>query len=301
MPDLTDRTMVVTGANSGLGLATADALARAGARVVMACRSTVKAERAAEWIRGNTPRAQLQIMSLDLADLSSVRDFAARIVSDHEHLHGLCNNAGVMALPRRDTVDGFEAQFGTNHLGHFALTGLLLARLVSTPGARVVTVSSHMHRLGRLRFDDLHGRRRYRPWPAYGQSKLANLIFAFELDRRLRAANHGALSVAAHPGYASTNLQTAGPRMRGATWSERLYDVGNRLVAQSAPMGALPQLYALTAPDVTGGSYYGPARWLEMVGPPRRVRASARARSLDDAQRLWTVSESLTGVNFGVL
>jgi len=221
IPDLGGKTIVVTGANSGLGFEASRAFARNGARVVLACRNVEKAAAARDDILASAPRANVEIRALDLASLASVRAFADSLVSNHERLDVLCNNAGVMALPRRETADGFEMQLGTNHLGHFALTGLLLPLLKRT-GARVVTQSSGAHRMGRIDFDDLHGRRYYGRWRAYGQSKLANLLFAYELQRRLENEGVGVISVACHPGYAATELQFAAARMEGAAqrgWS----------------------------------------------------------------------------------
>ncbi len=242
----------MTGANSGLGLATARELARAGARVVLACRSTEKGKDAASRIVSLVPGADVQPAVLDLADLESVRAFPA---SAPDRVDLLINNAGVMAAPRRVTKQGFESQFATNHLGHFALTGLLLGRLLSAPAPRVVTVSSTLHRRGKMNFDDLQGERKYSPWGAYGQSKLANLMFCFELQRRAVEAGTALLSMAAHPGYAATNLQFAA--------TDRFYEkafgwIGNRVFAQSADMGALPTLYAATVADLPGGTYVGP-------------------------------------------
>jgi NAD(P)-dependent dehydrogenase (short-subunit alcohol dehydrogenase family) len=240
-------------------------------------------------------------MALDLASLASVRSFASAFLAKHEVLHGLINNAGVMALPRCETVDGFEMQLGTNHLGHFALTGWLLPSLLAAPGSRVVNLSSTMHRIGRMRWDDLHGRSRYSKWPAYGQSKLANLLFSYELQRRLDAKRAQTISVACHPGYAATNLQFAGPRMEGSSLMETGAALLNRVMAQSAAMGALPTLYAATAPDVKGGEYFGPGGFAEMWGPPKRVRSSRRSQDAADAARLWEVSEEATGVRFDAL
>jgi NAD(P)-dependent dehydrogenase (short-subunit alcohol dehydrogenase family) len=240
-------------------------------------------------------------MDLDLANLASVRGFADAFCARHQRLDALCNNAGVMALPHRRTKDGFEMQIGTNHLGHFALTGWLFDLLCATPSARVVTVSSGMHRIGQIRFDDLQSERRYGKWRAYGQSKLANLLFAYELARRAEKAGLGLMSVAAHPGFAATNLQFAGPRMEGAAWMERLSLLGNRLFAQTAAMGALPTLYAATAPGVRNGDYFGPAGLGEMRGYPTKVDSSARSHDLDTAARLWQVSRNLTGVGFARL
>jgi len=237
-------------------------------------------------------------LPLDLADLASVTAFADAFRKEHRALHLLVNNAGVMAIPLRRTADGFEMQLGTNHLGHFALTGLLLDRLLAAPDARVVNVSSSAHRIGRIDFDDLQSERSYGPWRAYGQSKLANLLFTFELQRRLARRGARALAAAAHPGYAATQLQEVGPRARNAAFMTWAVGLGNRLIAQDAATGALPSLHAATAPDVRGGEFFGPDSWFEMRGHPRRVGASARARDEAAADRLWTVSEQLTGVRY---
>jgi len=301
IPHQSGRIAIVTGANSGLGSETALALARRGAHVVLACRDAAKAQSALQAIRAASPAASAEVMGLDLASLASVRAFAEAFVAQHGRLDLLCNNAGVMAIPRRRTADGFEMQLGTNHLGHFALTGLLLPRLLDTPGARVVSVSSSAHRPGRIHWDDLQLEHRYRKWRAYAQSKLANLLFAFELDRRLRRAGASVISVAAHPGYAATNLQAVGARMEGARLLEQILALGNRLLAQSAAMGALPTLHAATAPEVQGGDYFGPASLGEMWGPPRKVGSNARSTNLADAARLWELSEALTDVRFAAL
>ena len=292
IPDQHGRIAVITGANSGIGLEAARELARAGAQVIMACRDTTKGEAAAATIRETVPGAELDVAELDLAALGSVRAFAERY--PHGHLDLLINNAGVMVPPYTSTVDGFELQLATNHLGHFALTGLLLDRLQATPGARVVSVSSTAHKIGRIDFDDLQSERSYHRWRAYGQSKLANLLFAFELDRRLRASNADVLSVAAHPGYSATNLQFAATPSR----IERLGSVVlNRVYAQSAERGALPTLYAATA-DIPGGSFVGPDGFQEMRGEPTLVKSTRAARDPETARRLWGVSEELTGVHF---
>jgi NAD(P)-dependent dehydrogenase (short-subunit alcohol dehydrogenase family) len=295
IPDQSGRTAIVTGANSGLGLATARELARAGAAVTLACRNAGKGEEAAGRIRAAVPTAALEVASLDLADLGSVRDFATQATGAHERLDLLINNAGIMAAPRRLTSDGFESQFGTNHLGHFALTGLLLPVLLKAAAPRVVTVSSALHRRGTMNFDDLQGERKYSRWGAYGQSKLANLMFCFELQRRAVAADTALLSLAAHPGYASTNLQFAAP--------DRFYEkaymwIGNRLFAQSADMGALPTLYAATVPDLPGGTYVGPGGRAEQRGYPKVVTAAGKAYNESAWRRLWEVSEELTGVHY---
>jgi NAD(P)-dependent dehydrogenase (short-subunit alcohol dehydrogenase family) len=300
VPELSGKTMIVTGANSGIGYEAALQLARKGARVVLACRDRQKAQDAAASIKGTAANALVEEMELDLANLNSVRAFADAYRHRHQTLDVLCNNAGVMALPYRKTADGFEMQIGTNHLGHFALTGLLLDRLLVTPGARVVTVSSGAHRYGRIRFDDLHWERGYRKWFAYGQSKLANLLFVYELQRRLEAAGAGAISVACHPGYAATNLQVAGPRMAGSSFSERAMLLGNRLFSQNAAMGALPTIYAATDPNVRGGDYIGPDGLGELWGHPRKVSSNRRSRDAETARRLWEVSERLTGVSYSL-
>ena len=295
IPDQTGRLAVVSGANSGLGLVTARELARAGASVIVACRNVAKGERAVGEIRAAVPGAAATVEQLDLAHLASVRDFAARLSDEHDRLDLLINNAGVMAPPRRLTTDGFESQLGTNHLGHFALTGLLLGRLLASPHPRVVTVSSIVHRIGRINFDDLQGERRYQHWLAYGQSKLANLLFCFELQRRASAAGTNLESMAAHPGYAATNLQFAGPGIAVERWAMW---VGNKVFAQSAEMGALPTLYAATAPDLPGGTFVGPDSLGEQRGHPHIVTASSRAYDTEAASRLWSISEGLTGVHY---
>ncbi len=292
IPDQHGRIALITGANSGIGLEAARELARAGAHVIMACRNTHKGEAAAAEIRTAFPHADLEVAQLDLASLESVRDFAARY--PHERLDLLINNAGVMAAPYSMTVDGFELQLGTNHLGHFALTGLLLDRLLGTAGSRVVTISSTAHKIGRIDFDDLQHERSYRRWPAYGQSKLANLLFARELDRRLRTAEADVLSVAAHPGYAATNLQFAATPSR----IERVGSVLlNHVVAQSAERGAQSTLYAAVT-DIPGGSFVGPDGFGEMRGSPKLVTPTRAARDPESARRLWEISEELTGVAF---
>jgi NAD(P)-dependent dehydrogenase (short-subunit alcohol dehydrogenase family) len=294
IPDQSGRVAVVTGANSGLGLVTARELARHGALVVMGCRSVTKGEDAAVEIRRVAPGAQLDVRKLDLASLESVRAFAAEVTAAHPAIHLLVNNGGIMMPPRTITADGFELQLGTNHLGHFVLTALLLDALRAGADARIVTVSSLEHRPGRLNFDDLQSESSYDPRRAYQQSKFANAVFGIELDRRLRAAGEPIISVLAHPGWAATNLQTTGPT--GVV--KALLAVGNRVLAQSADAGALPQLYAATAPDVKGGEFYGPSGIAEARGAPKRVRAVRRAYDEEVARRLWDVSEQVTGMTF---
>jgi len=299
MPDLTGRTAVVTGANSGIGFHTARELAAHGADVTLAVRDAGRGTTARDRILAEVPSATVSIGSLDLADLASVRAFAAAWSADHpEGLDLLINNAGVMAIPRRTTVDGFEMQFGTNHLGHFALTGLLLPALVARPRSRVVTVSSGAHRFGRMDFDDLMGQRHYLRWRAYGQSKLSNLLFTSELQRRLDVNAIPTLALAAHPGYADTNLQRVGPAMDGRSWMAKVIGSANAVFSQSAEMGALPTLFAATAPGLPGDSYIGPDGFLEQRGHPRLVPRSRAASVSADARRLWSVSEELTGVHY---
>lgn len=302
MGDQTGRTVLVTGANSGLGLCTAEALAAKGARVLMACRNEAKAAAALEQVADVATGAEPTVVQLDLADLASVQACADAVGGQVDGLDVLMNNAGIMAIPHAVTAEGYEMQFGTNHLGHFALTACLLPLLQARSRPRVVTTASNAHRMGRIRWDDLDLEQRYRKWPAYGQSKLANLLFMRELDRRARAAGSDLISVAAHPGYASTHLQLAGPELVGrgvrARGTHAVMTAGNRLAAQSAEMGALPQLLAATGPDVAGGDYYGPARLLQNRGYPKKVGMSARARDLDAAARLWEISEERTDAKF---
>ncbi|TFC01406.1 SDR family NAD(P)-dependent oxidoreductase [Cryobacterium adonitolivorans] len=301
IPDLTGTTAIVTGANSGLGFVTAAQLAAHGASVTLAVRDAAKGTAAVERMRPRLPDADLTVRVLDLASLDSIAAFAAGFMADTGRLDLLVNNAGVMNLPQRRTADGFEMQFGTNHLGHFALTGRVLPLLVASPDARVVTLSSAVHRIGRMNFDDLMGAKRYRPWPAYGQSKLANLLFTSELQRRSAAAKLSLRAVAAHPGFALTNLQTAGPAMRGAkttTRRSRLVAALTREFAQPAVWGALPTLYAATLPGLAGNSFVGPEGFGQQHGHPVPVTRSKRAQNTDDARRLWTESERLTGVTY---
>ena len=279
---MTGRTAIITGANSGIGRAAARALAGAGAHVVLAVRDTDKGEAAATTMPGDT-----EVRRLDLADLASIREFAAGWAAD---VSLLINNAGVMVPPLSRTADGFELQFGTNHLGHFALTNLLLGDITD----RVVTVSSTGHRIGTIDFDDLNWeRRRYQAWRAYGQSKLANLLFTAELQRRLDDAGSPVLASAAHPGYAATNLQFRSGRRS----LDMISSIGNRLLAQDEDGGALPTLYAATA-DIPGNSFAGPGGFMEQRGAPKLVGRRHTAEDTGVARRLWDVSEELTGVRF---
>jgi len=282
IPDLTGRTVIITGANSGIGRAAAHACAAAGGRVVLAVRDADKGQAAAASMPGKT-----EVRRLDLASLQSVREFAAGWEGE---IDLLINNAGVMVPPLTRTAEGFELQFGTNHLGHFALSNLLLEHV----SGRVVTVSSTAHRFGSIDFDDLNWERKpYKAWRAYGQSKLANLLFTAELQRRLSAADSTVLATAAHPGYASTNLQFHS----GRRLLELISVVGNRVIAQDADGGALPTLYAAVA-DIPGNSFAGPGGFMEQRGAPKLVGRSDAAKDTDVARRLWNVSEALTGVRF---
>jgi NAD(P)-dependent dehydrogenase (short-subunit alcohol dehydrogenase family) len=294
IPDQNGALAIVTGANSGLGRVTALELARHGAQVIVASRSTEKGEAVAKEIAHATGGPKPRVEQLDLGSLDSVRGFAGAFSG--ERVDVLVNNAGVMMTPYRTTADGFELQLGTNHLGHFALTGLLLDALQRADSARIVTLSSNEHKGGRIDFDDLQQERAYNPRGAYQRSKLANAVFAVELDRRLRAAGSPAISVFAHPGYSATNLQSTGPT--GAM--KAVLSISNRLLAQSAERGALPTLYAATAPGVEGGDYIGPDGPGELRGSPKKVKAIPDAYDPAIGERLWQVSEELTGVRYAL-
>lgn len=309
MPAQRGRTVVVTGANSGLGYEATAAFAGHGADVVLACRSLDRGRAAAEEIRAtladgpawaSAPDAgSLTVMELDLADLDSVASFAETFAANFDDLHVLCNNAGVMAVPRGETADGFERQFGINHLGHFALTGHLLDDLRATDGeTRVVTQSSGVHEQGTIDFADLQHEAAYDKWGAYAQSKLANLLFAYELDRRLDAAGATVTSVGCHPGYADTNLQTRGPEEAGSTLRLLAMKATNAVLGQSATQGALPMLYAAVEDGISGGEYVGPGGLLNMRGAPAVQESSAASSDEETADRLWAVSADLTGVEY---
>lgn len=300
IPDQTGRIAIVTGANSGLGYHTARGLALKGARVIMACRDSLKGEEARQRILREQPSAEPELWILDLGELESVRTFSVQCLDSLERVDLLINNAGLMAIPYRMTRDGFEMQFGVNHLGHFALTAQLWPLLRDTEGSRIVNVSSAAHRFGRIRFEDIHWDRRYRKWGAYGMSKLSNLLFTSELVRRISASGSTVLAAASHPGYANTDLQAKGALMKGSRTSARFFNLANRLVAQSAAMGALPSLYAATAGEVEPGAYYGPGGFLRMKGWPARDQPDPRRMDRNAAQRLWELSESLTKVKFPV-
>ena len=289
IPDQSGRKALVTGANSGIGFETARALARNGAHVTLACRSLKKGQTAVERILGETPDAAVTLEQLDLSDLTNVKAFAERFKAQHERLDLLILNAGVMVPPESKTAQGFELQFGVNHLGHFALTGTLLPLVQATEGSRVVVVSSTAAVRATIDFDDLQFEKRgYAPWLAYGQSKLANQLFARELQRRLRATGSSVLVTAAHPGWTVTDLQRTSP----------LVSFFNPLFGMKPPQGALPTLRAATDPEAAGGDYYGPSGFLQMRGYPIRVDMVKRARDDSVAARLWEISEDLTGVRY---
>jgi NAD(P)-dependent dehydrogenase (short-subunit alcohol dehydrogenase family) len=288
IPDLSGRVALVTGANTGLGYETATALAGAHCRVLLACRDGARADAALARLRSAVPGADAEVVPLDLADLASVRGAAASVSERVDRLDLLINNAGVMAVPRRLTADGFEMQFGVNHLGHFALTALLSERLFATPGSRVVSVSSLAHKVGRIDFDDLNGERRYIRWQRYAMSKVANLLFMDELDRRLRVAQLPVSSLAAHPGGSNTELA------RDVGVLSRVMMPIAGMLMQSAAMGALPTLRAATDPTASSGDYYGPDGLGEGRGHPRVVKRTTYSRDRDVAVRLWEISQSLT-------
>lgn len=292
--DQTGRVFLITGANSGLGLEATKALVAKNARVIAACRNLDKAK-AALPLEGP---GEVDIRQLDLGDLASVRAFATAVSADYPSIDVLMNNAGVMAVPRSETADGFEQQLGVNHLGHFALTGLLMPSVLAATDGRVVTVSSSAHRMGTMNFDDLHGKKSYQRWSAYGQSKLANLLFTLELQRRLTAAGAQAIALAAHPGYADTNLQYAHANVTGSGLEKRVMGVVNKVLAQSAEAGAWPQLYAAVAPGLTGGEFIGPGGIFESRGHPKVVQPNSKAKDAAAAERLWQESTAATGVEF---
>jgi len=297
IPDQTGRVAVITGANSGIGYEMARALACKGAHVVMAARSVERNAAARDRIRAEIPGARLTLMLLDLASQDSVRAFAADFLARFDRLDQLYNNAGLMATPYGKTIDGFEMQFGVNHLGHFALTGLLLDRLTATPAARVITTTSQAAFFGCMNFEDLQCEGGYTRYGAYCQSKLANVLFAFELQRRLAAASSDTISVTAQPGLAETNLQNATASASGSKIERATYNAMHALLSQRAEMGALPQLYAGTAPGVHGGEFYTPGAF-HLRGYPRRARVIGRAYNEPDAARLWDISQDLTGIEY---
>lgn len=303
MPDLSGKIIIVTGANSGIGFDATKAFVQKGGHVILASRNVQKAETAVSQIKAETPNASTEIIQLDLADLTSIQTFANTFTAKHDQLDLLINNAGVMALPYRQTADGFEMQFGTNHLGHFALTGRLLNILLNTENSRVVSVSSGYHdrNSGEIDFDNLNGEKAYEKWDAYMYSKLANLLFAYELQRKLSKIGTTTISVGCHPGFAATNLQDAGPEMEGSSIQKLFMKGLTAIFAQSSEMGALPTLYAATATEVNGCDYIGPDGFQKMRGYPAKERSNQASYNKADAQKLWALSAELTQVTYDAL
>jgi NAD(P)-dependent dehydrogenase (short-subunit alcohol dehydrogenase family) len=313
IPSQAGKVVLITGANSGIGYQAAREMARHGAHVLLGCRDAAKGHAALERLGQEVPGASAEVVSLDMASLASIRAFAAAYATRNQPLDVLINNAGVMALPTREmTADGFERQFGTNHLGHFALTGLLMPQLLAAPAPRVVTVASLAHRNGTIHFENLkrgpqranarngsEAEREYKPWDAYGESKLANILFAKELDRKARAAHSRLLSVAVHPGVSRTSIFENGPGSNGL--KAMVMKVLAPVLMQSDEAGALPTLFAATSPDAHGGEYIGPDGFMELKGSPTVVKPKPQALDEDVARRLWTVSEELTGVTYPAL
>jgi NAD(P)-dependent dehydrogenase (short-subunit alcohol dehydrogenase family) len=296
IPDLTGKVIIVTGANSGIGYEAALEFARKGGRTILACRSMDKAQTALSQIQAQVPNAQAEIMQLDLASQASIHAFAEAFNANYDRLDLLINNAGIMMVPYGTTEDDFERQFGTNHLGHFALTGLLMDRILATPGARVVNISSTGHRMGSMDFDNLMYAQGegYSPSRAYGRSKLANLLFTYELQRRFEALGADAMATAAHPGGSNTNLAN---HMQDRLLFKILMPISARMM-QSAAMGALPTLRAAVDPQAQGGDYFGPGGFMEQRGYPVKVESNKDSHSAEDARRLWSVSEQLTGITY---
>ncbi len=300
IPSCDGKVAIVTGANSGLGYYTAMGLAENGGEVVMACRNMEKGKKAKAALLKKNPGSNLKLMQLDLSDLISVRNFAEAFTSQFNRLDLLVNNAGLMAIPKRKTTDGFEMQFGVNHLGHFALTGLLFDILKSTGGSRVVNVTSMAHNIGKIRFDDINWDKNYNRWKAYGMSKLANILFTFELADRVLANGIDMKVLVAHPGHADSSLIEKGPEMSGRNFLVKAVRFLNRLVAQSTEMGSLPILYAATAPEAVHRAYYGPRGFAGARGYPGRTYPNRKKISKDLQQELWQISEKMTGVQFPV-
>lgn len=297
IPDQSGKYVIITGANSGLGLASAIALTGKGAIIIMACRSKSRGEAAKSKILNKIPTAQLDLQLLDLASLDSVRNFSTYINSSYKHTDVLMNNAGIMATPYGKTADGFELQFGTNYLGHFALTGLIIHKIISAPAGRIISISSLAARQGTINFSDLMSEKKYTPWRAYRQSKLANLLFSFELQRKLLKNNLSVLSVAAHPGIVYTNLHKA---MSISSFFKKLAEMTFYKLAARPEQGSLPQLFAATADDIDPGRYYGPGGFGEYIGYPEEATIPGQAKNIETAQKLWDKSEKLTGIRYKI-
>lgn len=298
IPDLTGKIAIVTGSNGGLGLEAVKELTRKGAQVVMACRNLDKADAARKSVLASNPGAKVEVMKLDNADLSSVKAFADAYKEKYDRLDILFNNAGVMAIPRKTTKDGFEMQLGTNHLGHFALTGHLNELLAKTPGARVGNTSSSAAFYGKINFDDLMGENKYKRWDAYGQSKLANAVFATELDRRFKAAGQDTISNSFHPGLVIGNLQEESLNQSGSPFMEKvMYKLFGAMIGQGFDMGVLPLLYGITATEAKGGVFYGPKK-MRVKGYPAEQKCNDALNDTATLQRFWEVSQELTGVSY---
>ncbi|MEM9951772.1 MAG: oxidoreductase [Chloroflexota bacterium] len=301
IPDQSGKVVIVTGANSGLGYETSKALAKKGAKVIMAVRTVNKGEQARDEILADVPNADLEVMRLDVGNLASVREFADTFKATYDRLDILANNAGVMAIPRQETADGFEMQLGVNHLGHFALTGLLLDVIVKTPNARIHNVSSSANWSGTINFDDLMGEQDYGRWSAYGQSKLANIFFTYELHNRLRAAGYDTIVNTSHPGLVMTNLQENSLEQSGRNPLESfLYRLAGPLMAQDVNMGMLSQLYGMTAPEAKSGTFYGPGTF-NLRGYPAEASPNSEVKDAEALKRFFDVSEELTGVTYNML
>ncbi|OUS29778.1 hypothetical protein A9Q99_08085 [Gammaproteobacteria bacterium 45_16_T64] len=300
IPSQDGKTALITGANSGIGFEAAKALAEKGARVTLACRNQQKAEEAIALIKSSLPKAKLEFLAMDLASQTSIKNAVANFKENNSSLDILINNAGVMWLPKSQTEDGFEMQFGTNHLGHFTLTGLLLDTLINTPNSRIVTVSSLGHYTGKIHFDDIQLDKRYGKHKSYAQAKLANLMFAYELDRKLKAAGKETRSIAVHPGGSSTNLANPGFE-KGASLFTGVAKAFFPYVTQGADSGALPTLFGATAQEADGGDYIGPSRLFEVIGAPKKVSSSRYSKREDLANKLWSLSEELTNIQFDAI
>jgi NAD(P)-dependent dehydrogenase (short-subunit alcohol dehydrogenase family) len=300
IPDQTGKTAIITGGNSGIGFGAAIELARKGCRVILACRNQSKADDAKSRIMGEIPQAAVDVGLLDLSSLQSIREFAQRTLENGKPIDLLINNAGVLAPPQRqETREGFELQLGTNHLGHFALTGLLLPLVQAAKAGRVVTVSSIAHLSARINFDDLQAQKSYDPWTGYRQSKLANLLFGLELERRLRKTQSSTISVIVHPGLSNTTLFTSAPGVKPGI-KAALVQMVLVVMGQSSQRGALPTLFGATSPQAQGGHYYGPDGWKEMRGNPAEAKISDAAKDETTARRLSEISQELTGVTYQI-
>jgi NAD(P)-dependent dehydrogenase (short-subunit alcohol dehydrogenase family) len=296
--DLNKHVILITGANSGLGFESAKKLSKAGAEIIFACRNEDKALKAINLIKNEINDAKLTYYQLDLMSLNSIKDFSNKILNDYKKLNVLMNNAGIMAIPRKETQDGFEAQFGTNHLGHFALTGHLLPLILKTNNSRIVNVSSIAHTFGQMNWNDINHKNSYNKWPVYGMSKLSNLLFTQALKNKLEEHEHKTIAVSAHPGWTSTNLQLIGPQMAKSKIEYFGAKIANKVFAQDVEMGALPQIFASIDSNIKNGEFYGPNGLFNMRGFPIKVKSMKKARNYVSAEKLWSISENLTKVKY---